>query len=293
MKRSALSAMLFASFTACRFLIDTDGLQGGAEKRDAAPQTMPTFDATTPVAPDASVRSDAQADVKMEAAPLPFCQARPGALFCTDFDVAGHNDGNDDGTDGTFSLDTAQSVSAPKSGLFVVSASNGASYRQLRKLVALPKSALKEIVLEFSLRPETKPEATTNAAHVYLIMRNGVQETGLIFEYTKEGMLHAYSYNKPDTNDAAGTNDKYYPKDFPADVNQWHTVKVTLTFGNMANGGAGGKYVATVDGKTETQDFPTLTNVGENFIYGGGIYNQAPFAEAKMRYDNIALNVSQ
>jgi hypothetical protein len=290
MKRAALPALLVASFTACRFLVDTEGLQGGVETQDAALQPVFTVDSAPTPMMEASTSSDAQADVKMEAAPLPFCQTRPGILFCTDFDVAGHNDGDVVGTDGTFAIETAQFVSAPKAALFTIVAGNAKEYKQVRRLVALPKNALKEITLEFALRPESKPEATTGVGLTYLIMKNGTQETGFIWEYNSVG-LHAVSYNKPDT---SGMNDTYFPKDFAADVNQWHTVRVVLTFGNAANGGAGGKYVATVDGTSLTQDFPTLVNLGDALIYGGGAYrDDAAFAQTKVRFDNIALAVSQ
>jgi hypothetical protein len=269
---------------ACRLLVSTDGLQGGSVN-DAAPAPKP--DAAVFV--EASSNDAGAQDVMVEAAPVPFCQTKPGVLFCTDFDLAGRDEGKESVNMGTFVVDTMHFVSAPKSALFTTPLGIAKDYREVQRIVQLPIAPLKEITLEFAVRPETKPEPNTNTALIYLFMRSNGQLTQCGWDYRATG-LRIYVYNKPD---ATGNNETYYFKDFPADINQWHTVKSVLTFGDPANGGAGGNFVATVDGTTQSETGATVTNVGDAFRYGIAIYGEEAFAEAKQRFDNIALSVKQ
>jgi hypothetical protein len=280
--RIALALLL----PACRLLVSTDGLQGGAAANDAAPP--PVIDASL-VVEASSTDAGVIQDVMVEAAPVPFCQTKPGALFCTDFDLTGRDEGKETANLGTFTIDALHFVSAPKSALFTTPLGNAKDYRDIEHVIPLPGAALKEITLEFSVRPETKPEPNTNVALTYLFMKSNGQETRCGWDYRETG-LRIYVYNKPDN---TGNNETYYFKDFPAGINEWHTVKSVLTFGDPANGGAGGKFVATVDGTTQSESGATVSNVGDNFSYGLAIYGSEAFAAAKQRFDNVALSVKQ
>jgi hypothetical protein len=286
------AVVLCGSVSACMFLVSTDELQGGPVRVDASlpPDTGSTIlpDTGTPV-----IDTGAPADVAVEAAPVPFCQTRQAAVFCTDFETATQNFGTRLGNDGTFALDTAQSVSAPTAAFITVNAGNAREYKQVRNAIDLPKNATaKSFTLEASFRPESNPEVQTNVVFAQIIFRSNNQEAGFYWEHRNNGVLRAVGYTDPDT--TTGMNEQYEVKDFEnVSLNQWHETKVVFTLGNPALGGAGGKFVATVDGASQSQDLPTATNVAEVFLYGAGIYGGEAFAQHKLRLDNLALIPTQ
>jgi hypothetical protein len=290
-RRTPIVAVVLV-LTACRFLVSTDGLQGGSTS-DAA--SLP--DVTTPVDSGTAVDTgvppvlDAGPDVPP---PVPFCQARAGAHFCLDFDVAGQKQGNDYGSDGTLVIDSAQASSKPNSALISTLAGNANEYKSVRRATDLPKKVLKSVTYEFAWYGDVTIETGSNVELGTAGFFSGTTQSGAGWYLQTDG-LQLLGYNKPNTND--NTKDVYEEQKFgQVSKNVWHALKIVFTPGDPnVMGGAGGTIVGTFDGVSKTITIATSTNVGDVTIWGMGAYrgNDGPLQAKRGRYDDIAVSVVQ
>lgn len=292
--RSTLLALVIAG-SGCRLLLDTGDLQGGAAAVEAGstvvPIPTPTSDGSAPPPLPEDSGPPPIVDAGVDAPPPNFCLTRGTQHFCADYDVDGGPVGTAALSPGaTFNIRPLNALSLPNAGVFLSVGTDAGAYNQARYRSALPAKALKSVTLEFAMRFESMQEATSATEFADIRFADNGNETAFIWKFSSVG-VQAIGASKLNGQDPVYTGKEMGTMS----LNAWHSFKVVLQLGNPAAAGAGGKFTATFDAKTENADFATPSATGVGASWGPGQYVVAPdagvYGDKRVRFDNIVVSV--
>jgi hypothetical protein len=233
-------------------------------------------------APDVMDITDAPSDRTVDAGT--FCEQRPSAALCVDFDRGASEDqGMPFMQGGSLTLDDTTYASGPSSAKMVVGPATAPTY--VHRVFALAKTSLRRAQFSYAVRLAANLDTNVNVELGGLDLGSSASASGGVYWKLESSSneLIAYTANRA----SAGATAVYSAESFGAlPLNEWTVLEAEIDF--VAN-----TVTLKARGMTKTVGYFAASKKTDRFLYGpsAGRNPSASYVASTMNFDSIVLSL--